>query len=100
MKVLVRDKEYKITFRVGKWAGSFYTGVVICDVKPIDRDFSRIFGYTFWAKHAGGFALCVFTDGFSPDEGRRIALTRALRKFSRWERKTIWKAYWAEVEEK
>lgn len=93
MKVQLGTKEYKITFRRGKWAGSFYNGLVICDIKTVNRFLSKIWGYPYWAKYAGGYALCVSTDDFNPAAGRRIALTRALRTFSRKDRTIIWKAY-------
>jgi len=46
-----------------------------------------------------GFAYCSFSDNYERSEGRRVALTDALKhaKFTREQRTKFWQAYWLKL---
>jgi len=88
VKVLVRGKEYKLWFE-----HSFFDEDDPVQLKGITDCFISLGEECVSA----GAALCSLGDNFVKATGRKIALARALKPFSREDRKEVWDQYFATV---
>ena len=91
MKVLVQGKEYKLWFKHNQLNGLKYRGITTCYI--FEDASNGFFDHAF----SSGQSLCMAEDNFEKAVGRKLALARAVMKFSREDRKVIWDQYFAAI---
>lgn len=98
-----RHKQFPIPVFKEKISDSFMNGVTTCVVHEVKErtvgpnDVGVIKDATLLMTAP---AICKFPDAFQKSVGRRVALTRTLKraKFTREERIKIWFAYWLSLQ--